>query len=145
MLRDKQKPLILLLNNEGYTVERAIHGPEQRYNDIALWDWQRLPEAFAPDVASRCRRVTQTSELREVMTESITSDTLTPVEVMLPKMDIPDFLRAVTQALRSETAAFNRYAVWQSSTVSRPATAVPGASPYTTAAAESYPGPPRRP
>ncbi len=24
MLRDKQKPLILLLNNEGYTVERAI-------------------------------------------------------------------------------------------------------------------------
>jgi indolepyruvate decarboxylase len=30
MLRDKQKPLILLLNNEGYTVERAIHGPEQR-------------------------------------------------------------------------------------------------------------------
>ncbi len=47
MLRDKQKPLILLLNNEGYTVERAIHGPEQRYNDIALWDWQRLPEAFA--------------------------------------------------------------------------------------------------
>ncbi|VFT75171.1 indolepyruvate decarboxylase [Klebsiella aerogenes] len=53
MLRDKQKPLILLLNNEGYTVERAIHGPEQRYNDIALWDWQRLPEAFAPDVVSR--------------------------------------------------------------------------------------------
>ena len=38
MLRDKQRPLILLLNNEGYTVERAIHGPEQRYNDIALWD-----------------------------------------------------------------------------------------------------------
>ncbi|MDK8008497.1 thiamine pyrophosphate-dependent enzyme, partial [Escherichia coli] len=48
MLRDKQRPLILLLNNEGYTVERAIHGPEQRYNDIALWDWNRLPDAFAP-------------------------------------------------------------------------------------------------
>ena len=99
-----KKPLILLLNNEGYTVERAIHGPEQRYNDIALWDWQRLPEAFAPDVASRCRRVTQTSELREVMTESITSDTLTLVEVMLPKMDIPDFLRAVTQALEERNS-----------------------------------------
>jgi hypothetical protein len=27
------------------------------------------------------------------MAESITSDTLTLVEVMLPKMDIPDFLR----------------------------------------------------
>ncbi|PVW31792.1 indolepyruvate decarboxylase, partial [Klebsiella pneumoniae] len=56
------------------------------------------------DVASRCRRVTQTSELREAMTESITSDTLTLVEVMLPKMDIPDFLRAVTQALEERNS-----------------------------------------
>ncbi len=52
----------------------------------------------------RCRRVTQTSELREAMTESITSDTLTLVEVMLPKMDIPDFLRAVTQALEERNS-----------------------------------------
>ncbi|SUH14460.1 decarboxylase [Salmonella enterica subsp. enterica] len=26
MLRDGQAPVILLLNNDGYTVERAIHG-----------------------------------------------------------------------------------------------------------------------
>lgn len=50
---------------KGQVERHHLHGPEQRYNDIALWDWQRLPEAFAPDVASRCRRVTQTSELRE--------------------------------------------------------------------------------
>ena len=77
-----------------------------RSRDIlqSLGIWQRLPEAFAPDVASRCRRVTQTSELREAMTESITSDTLTLVEVMLPKMDIPDFLRAVTQALEERNS-----------------------------------------
>ncbi|WP_434639441.1 alpha-keto acid decarboxylase family protein [Klebsiella sp. I138] len=104
MLRDKQNPLILLLNNEGYTVERAIHGAEQRYNDIALWDWNRLPEAFAPDVPSRCWRVTRTEELEEAMAESIGSDKLTLVEVMLPKMDIPDFLRAVTQALEERNS-----------------------------------------
>ncbi|MCF6689685.1 alpha-keto acid decarboxylase family protein [Raoultella terrigena] len=104
MLRDKQRPLILLLNNEGYTVERAIHGPEQRYNDIALWDWNRLPEAFAPDVPSRCWRVTRTAELKEAMNDSLTSDRLTLVEVMLPKMDIPDFLRAVTEALEERNS-----------------------------------------
>ena len=104
MLRDKQRPLILLLNNEGYTVERAIHGPEQRYNDIALWNWNRLPEAFAPDVPSRCWRVTRTAELKEAMNDSLTSDRLTLVEVMLPKMDIPDFLRAVTQALEERNS-----------------------------------------
>lgn len=104
MLRDKQNPLILLLNNEGYTVERAIHGPEQRYNDIALWDWNRLPGAFAPNVPSRCWRVTRTEELEEAMADSIGSDKLTLVEVMLPKMDIPDFLRAVTQALEERNS-----------------------------------------
>lgn len=104
MLRDKQRPLILLLNNEGYTVERAIHGPEQRYNDIALWDWNRLPDAFAPDVPSRCWRVTRTHELQEAMNSSVASDRLTLVEVMLPKMDIPDFLRTVTQALEERNS-----------------------------------------
>ncbi|MCI1035624.1 alpha-keto acid decarboxylase family protein [Raoultella terrigena] len=104
MLRDKQRPLILLLNNEGYTVERAIHGPEQRYNDIALWDWNRLPEAFAPDVPSRCWRVTRTAELKEAMNDSLASDRLKLVEVMLPKMDIPDFLRAVTEALEERNS-----------------------------------------
>lgn len=104
MLRDKQNPLILLLNNEGYTVERAIHGPEQRYNDIALWDWNRLPEAFAPDVPSRCWRVTDTQGLEDAIADSVGSDKLTLVEVMLPKMDIPDFLRAVTQALEERNS-----------------------------------------
>lgn len=104
MLRDKQNPLILLLNNEGYTVERAIHGPEQRYNDIALWDWNRLPGAFAPGVPSRCWRVTNTEELEEAMADSVGSDKLTLVEVMLPKMDIPDFLRAVTEALEERNS-----------------------------------------
>lgn len=104
MLRDKQNPLILLLNNEGYTVERAIHGPEQRYNDIALWDWNRLPEAFAPDVPSRCWRVTDTQGLEDAISDSVGSDKLTLVEVMLPKMDIPGFLRAVTQALEERNS-----------------------------------------
>ena len=72
-------------------------------NDIVLWDWQRLPEAFAPDVASRCRRVTQTSELREAMTESITSDTLTG-RSDAAENGYPDFLRAVTQALEERNS-----------------------------------------
>ncbi|EDW2469646.1 alpha-keto acid decarboxylase family protein, partial [Salmonella enterica subsp. enterica] len=46
MLRDGQAPVILLLNNDGYTVERAIHGAAQRYNDIASWNWTQIPPAL---------------------------------------------------------------------------------------------------
>lgn len=57
-----------------------------------------------PNVPSRCWRVTRTHELREAMNSSVASDRLTLVEVMLPKMDIPDFLRTVTQALEERNS-----------------------------------------
>ena len=38
--------LIIVVDNDGYTVERAIHGPNESYNDIARWDWTRLPAAL---------------------------------------------------------------------------------------------------
>lgn len=36
-------PIIFVINNNGYSIERAINGPEQDYNDISmLWDHQAL-------------------------------------------------------------------------------------------------------
>ncbi|SQC91858.1 Indole-3-pyruvate decarboxylase [Cedecea neteri] len=96
MQRDGQKPVILLLNNEGYTVERAIHGPEQRYNDIAAWDWTRLPQAMNVDSQAECWRVTETAQLAAVMEKLASPERLALVEVVLPKQDIPELLRAVT-------------------------------------------------
>lgn len=36
ILRQNLKPIIFLINNNGYTVERAIHGQNQPYNDIQM-------------------------------------------------------------------------------------------------------------
>ncbi|MCS2170671.1 thiamine pyrophosphate-binding protein [Scandinavium sp. TWS1a] len=101
MLRDGQKPLILLLNNEGYTVERAIHGPKQRYNDIALWNWTQIPQALSLNCQAQSWRVTETVQLREVLELASRRQRLTFVEVVLPKLEIPELLRAVTQALEA--------------------------------------------
>jgi len=36
-------PIIFVVNNGGYSIERAINGPEQTYNDVSmLWDHQAL-------------------------------------------------------------------------------------------------------
>src|SRR5699024_4508157 len=48
MLSQKIKPIIFLINNDGYTVERAIHGENQAYNDIPMWDYQKLAKVFDP-------------------------------------------------------------------------------------------------
>ncbi|MEO3991825.1 alpha-keto acid decarboxylase family protein [Pseudocitrobacter cyperus] len=104
MLRDGQRPLILLLNNDGYTVERAIHGPEERYNDISLWNWTQLPQALNLDSQAQCWRVTQSVQLDDVLAQATRCERLTLVEVVLPKQDIPDLLRAVTQALETRNS-----------------------------------------
>ena len=104
MLRDGLRPLILLLNNEGYTVERAIHGPEQRYNDISLWNWTQIPQALNLDCQAECWKVTNVSQLNDALTRAARGDKLMLLEVILPKMDIPPLLKAVTQALEARNS-----------------------------------------
>ncbi|EGH5304225.1 indolepyruvate decarboxylase [Salmonella enterica] len=101
MLRDGQAPVILLLNNDGYTVERAIHGAAQRYNDIASWNWTQIPPALNAAQQAECWRVTQAIQLAEVLERLVRPQRLSFIEVMLPKADLPELLRTVTRALEA--------------------------------------------
>ena len=104
MLRDGQSPVILLLNNDGYTVERAIHGANQRYNDIAAWSWTLVPQAFSRECQAECWRVTQAVQLEEVLARLSHPQRLSLIEVVLPKADLPELLRTVTRALESRNS-----------------------------------------
>lgn len=101
MLHDGQAPVILLLNNDGYTVERAIHGAAQRYNDIASWNWTQIPPALNAAQQAECWRVTQAIQLAEVLERLARPQRLSFIEVMLPKADLPELLRTVTRALEA--------------------------------------------
>ncbi|VDY39891.1 decarboxylase [Salmonella enterica subsp. enterica serovar Daytona] len=101
MLRDGQAPVILLLNNDGYTVERAIHGAAQRYNDIASWNWTQIPPALNAAQQAECWRVMQAIQLAEVLERLVRPQRLSFIEVMLPKADLPELLRTVTRALEA--------------------------------------------
>lgn len=99
MLRDDLRPVVIVLNNDGYTVERAIHGAEQRYNDIAPWDWTALPHALDIHRKAECWQVSETVQLQEVLARLVHPARLSLLEVMLPKQDLPELLAAVTQSL----------------------------------------------
>lgn len=104
MLREALSPVILLLNNDGYTVERAIHGETQRYNDIAPWNWTQIPRAFSLKEGAACWQVSQAIQLKEVLARLSQPQRLSLVEVILPKADVPALLRAVTRALESRNS-----------------------------------------
>jgi pyruvate decarboxylase len=42
-----------VLNNDGYTVERLIHGMNAEYNTIAAWDYSSLAQSFGPGFPSK--------------------------------------------------------------------------------------------
>ncbi|ORM63181.1 indolepyruvate decarboxylase [Pantoea rodasii] len=99
MQRDGQLPIIFLINNDGYTVERAIHGAQQRYNDIAQWNWTAIPHAMSVQGAAQSWRVSETVQLTAVMEQLMLNRRLTLVEVVMAKQDLPPLLRKVTAAL----------------------------------------------
>lgn len=101
MLRDGLRPIIVLLNNDGYTVERAIHGAQQRYNNIARWNWTHIPHALSHDGQAECWRVSETVQLAEALEAAAHHHRLALIEVMLPKTDLPDLLRDVTRSLEA--------------------------------------------
>ncbi|QCA03652.1 indolepyruvate decarboxylase [Pantoea vagans] len=99
MLRDEQRLTLFLLNNEGYTVERAIHGATQRYNDIAQWNWTALPHALSLQGQAQSWRISETVQLDEVMARLSAPQWLSLVEVVMQKEDLPPLLRKVTACL----------------------------------------------
>ena len=46
LARADANPIIVLVDNDGYTVERVIRGERASYNDIAAWSWADLPHAL---------------------------------------------------------------------------------------------------
>jgi indolepyruvate decarboxylase len=99
ILRDGVKPVFLLLNNEGYTVERAIHGPDQVYNDIPKWDWQLLLRTLGPDCPSVSKRVATEIELDRALADSEGANACFLIEIVLPKFDVPELLTKIATAV----------------------------------------------
>jgi indolepyruvate decarboxylase len=53
MLRYDCKPVIFLINNGGYSIERCYLGKSSRYNDIANWAYTDPPKVSRPDTTAR--------------------------------------------------------------------------------------------
>lgn len=84
------KPLVFLLNNNGYTVERIIKGPEREYNDIRPdWKWTEILQTLGNKFA-KATKVTTPEELEKAL-EFYGNDTSCArlIEVVLDKMDAP--------------------------------------------------------
>ena len=105
MLRHGLTPVIFVINNDGYTVERVIHGAEQAYNDVQPWSYHRLTDVLGGQSGLGVR-VTTEGELEAALAHAAqVRDRLVLIEVVMDRMDCPDLLRKLGRA----AAAMNKY------------------------------------
>jgi indolepyruvate decarboxylase len=105
LLRQHCNPIIFLLNNDGYVIERLIHdGP---YNDIQPWRYHALPAAFGGDALSL--EVRTEGELEAALTAAGENpDQLVFINVHLPPNEGSVAMERLCTALRQlQTAKEN--------------------------------------
>jgi indolepyruvate decarboxylase len=103
--REGLAPVIVVVNNDGYTVERAIHGETASYNDIVAWDWSQVPAALGVTDHLVFRAQTY-GELDEALTAAAHhQDRMVLVEAVVPRLDIPDLLTELTRPTSPDGSA----------------------------------------
>jgi indolepyruvate decarboxylase len=95
--REGLSPVIVVVNNDGYTVERAIHGETAPYNDIVSWSWTDIPRVLG--VAKHLAFQAHTyGELDDALIAAADhKDRMVLVEAVLPRLEIPRLLVELVQ------------------------------------------------
>ncbi|GAA5869231.1 hypothetical protein JCM16303_000400 [Sporobolomyces ruberrimus] len=93
MLKHGLKPILVILNNDGYTIERLIHGKTASYNDISSWNWQGMLDFFdaSGEIPKRSWQANTRGELEDILKNEDfkKADRCQLLEVKMEKLDAP--------------------------------------------------------
>ncbi|KAK5552802.1 Pyruvate decarboxylase 1 [Exophiala xenobiotica] len=96
--------ILIILNNKGFTIERAIHGPERDYNNIAQWEHQLMLSFFGDnDGLKKSHKIRTKTEFDKVVTsrDFLTTKGIQVLEVFMGTFDVPWRLRDQIALIRA--------------------------------------------
>ncbi|MBL4931911.1 alpha-keto acid decarboxylase family protein [Clostridium paridis] len=95
------KPIVFLVNNKEYTIEKYLNINEKQthYNDIPIWDYSKLIDAFGGNAYTA--KVYTNKELDEAIkqAELQCQDRFCFIEIYAPQMDAPEIVHKMTNVL----------------------------------------------
>ena len=103
--REGVAPVVVVVKNDGYTVERAIHGQEAYYNDIVPWSWLDVPNALG--VRDHLAfRVETYGQLDDAFTAAAAHrDRMVFIEAVVPQLDVPPLLTELAESAAAANAS----------------------------------------
>jgi len=94
MIRNRLKPLIFLINNEGYTIERVIC--DRAYNNIQSWQYHKLVDVFGGGLGLDVRTE---GELEDALGKAVKANGLVFIEIHTGRLDCPEALRSAGRSM----------------------------------------------
>lgn len=94
MIRNRLKPVIFLINNDGYTIERVIS--DRPYNDIQPWHYHKLVDVFGGGLGLD---VSTEGELDDALGKAAATDGLVFIEIHTARCDCPESLRSAGRSM----------------------------------------------
>ena len=99
-------PIIIVLNNHGYTTERKIGHPSAGYNDIPAWDWTALPAALSPAMRPLAMRTASRRGLDKALRDAHRhAGRPIVIEAVLERDDAPPLLTELSRRLAADSFA----------------------------------------
>ncbi len=101
MMRNGLKPIIIVFNNSGYTIERVLsNNPWDFFNDIAKWDYSKLPQMFEGEawVAQAKTNLEFDEALKQA--EKQQESKLCYIELFTGQMDLPFLTSKIMESIK---------------------------------------------
>jgi len=98
LIRERCPALVLIINNDGYLIERRLH-QDGSYNNIQMWQYAKLPEVFDGGSFAIGIRVTTEEELDQAMKIAAREkDKFVLIEAFIPGRDCSEGLERLGNA-----------------------------------------------
>ncbi|BBI31896.1 alpha-keto acid decarboxylase family protein [Cohnella abietis] len=101
----KCKPIIFILNNDGYTIEKYLNvkTEDQQYNKIPSWSYAKLAEAFGGDAFAVTVRTYGELDQAIIQTDKERAERLCIIEMIAADpMDAPENMRRMRNYLEMQ-------------------------------------------
>ena len=101
MMKNKLKPILIVINNSGYTIERVLSdNPSDFFNDIISWDYSKLPQVFEGDVWIAQAKTNKEFDNALKQAEREQKSKMCYIEIFTDKMDLPNLTQKIVGSFK---------------------------------------------
>lgn len=105
MMKNNLKPILFVINNSGYTIERILcDDPWDFFNDIIKWDYSKLPQVFDGDVWAAQARTNLEFDNILKQAEIEQKSRMCYIELFTDKMDIPFLTTKIVENIKKNNS-----------------------------------------